>query len=239
MNCQIKKVIISLASLGTAFSGEHLSVHVYASDDTQKLLVGRLDFVGKVQSGFNCPLTVICPDGFSLSATAVDKYGKPFSDRWDISLIADAAMSVAVNIDTSGAQKAIADLEDRVRSSEAFRLLNQKTFIKECLISKATISANKLFIASGVDENINDLIDNAVANAASSVTKDIQLAMLYRGENFFGFGVAVGGQLLSQQTDAEIKQHPAARDLAKLHTVFNLKKHQMENPVHIDLNTLR
>lgn len=70
-------------------------------------------------------------------------------------------------------------------------------------------------------------------------TKDIQLAMLFNGDYFVGFGLAVDGQLLAQQSDAEIKQNAAGNDLAKLHTVFNLKKEQMENPVHIDLNTLR
>lgn len=118
-------------------------------------------------------------------------------------------------------------LKKSMEDISPFVVKNGEVFIKDALIT------------SGVDVNVNDLIDNAVANAASSATKDIQLAMLYRGENFVGFGVAVGGQLLSQQTDAEIKQHPAARDIAKLHTVFHLKKNQMENPVHIDLNMLR
>lgn len=70
-------------------------------------------------------------------------------------------------------------------------------------------------------------------------TKDIQLAMLFNGDYFMGFGLAVDGQLLSQQCDVEIKQDAAARDLAKLHAVFNLKKEQMENSVHIDLTTLQ
>lgn len=88
MNCQIKKVIVSISSLGSTFSGDHLTVHVYASNEAEKLLVGRLDFVGKTLSGFKHLLTVICPDGFELSAIAVDELGvpHPFNDRWGIAV---------------------------------------------------------------------------------------------------------------------------------------------------------
>ncbi|MHB9319106.1 hypothetical protein ACP3TG_08310 [Phytobacter diazotrophicus] len=91
MNCQIKKVIVSISSLGSTLSSDHLTVHVYASNEAEKLLVGRLDFVGKTLSGFKRSLTVICPDGFELSAIAVDEFGAlhPFNDRWGITVADD------------------------------------------------------------------------------------------------------------------------------------------------------
>ncbi|MDU7134910.1 MAG: hypothetical protein E6325_26495, partial [Enterobacteriaceae bacterium] len=91
MNCQIKKVIVSISSLGSKLSGEHLTVHVYASNEAEKLLVGRLDFVGKTDSVFKRSLNVICPDGFELSAIAVDELGvpHPFNDSWGITVADD------------------------------------------------------------------------------------------------------------------------------------------------------
>lgn len=77
MNCQIKKVIVSISSLGSKLSGEHLTVHLYASNEAEKLLVGRVDFMGKTDADFKCSLNVICPDGFDLSAIAVDEFGAP------------------------------------------------------------------------------------------------------------------------------------------------------------------
>ncbi|WP_354692685.1 hypothetical protein [Phytobacter sp. RSE-02] len=91
MNCHIKKVIVSISSLGSTLSGDHLTVHVYASNEAEKLLVGRLDFLGKTLSGFKRSLTVICPDGFELSAIAVDEFGvpHPFNDRWGVAVSDD------------------------------------------------------------------------------------------------------------------------------------------------------
>ena len=91
MNCQIKKVIVSISSLGSKLSGEHLTVHLYASNEAEKLLVGRLDFVGKTDSVFKRSLNVICPDGFELSAIAVDELGvpHPFNDSWGITVADD------------------------------------------------------------------------------------------------------------------------------------------------------
>ncbi|BBE77580.1 MULTISPECIES: hypothetical protein [Phytobacter] len=91
MNCQIKKVIVNISSLGSTLSSDHLTVHVYASNEAEKLLVGRLDFVGKTDSGFKRSLNVICPDGFELSAIAVDELGvpHPFNDSWGITVADD------------------------------------------------------------------------------------------------------------------------------------------------------
>lgn len=91
MNCQIKKVIVSISSLGSKLSGEHLTVHLYASNEAEKLLVGRVDFMGKTDADFKCSLNVICPDGFDLSAIAVDEFGAPhpFHVCWDIAVADD------------------------------------------------------------------------------------------------------------------------------------------------------
>ncbi|MDC0726575.1 hypothetical protein POH93_14400 [Phytobacter diazotrophicus] len=91
MNFQIKKVIVNISSLGSTLSSDHLTVHVYASNEAEKLLVGRLDFVGKTDSVFKSSLNVICPDGFELSAIAVDEFGAlhPFNDRWGIAVADD------------------------------------------------------------------------------------------------------------------------------------------------------
>ena len=91
MNCQIKKVIVSISSLGSTLSGGHLTVHVYASNEAEKLLVGRLDFVGKTHSVFKRSLNVICPDGFTLTASVVDGFGAlhPFNDSWGITVADD------------------------------------------------------------------------------------------------------------------------------------------------------
>jgi len=91
MNCQIKKLIISISSLGSTLSGDHIAVHVYASNEAEKLLVGRLDFLGKTDAGFKRSLNVICPDGFTLTAVVVDGYGipHPFSDNWGVTVADD------------------------------------------------------------------------------------------------------------------------------------------------------
>lgn len=91
MNCQIKKVIVSISSLGSSLSGDHLTVHVYASNEAEKLLVGRLDFVGKTDSVFKRSLNVICPDDFTLTASVVNECGtpNPFNDRWGIAVADD------------------------------------------------------------------------------------------------------------------------------------------------------
>lgn len=91
MNCQIKKVIVSISSLGSKLSGEHLTVHVYASNEAEKLLVGRVDFMGKTDADFKCSLNVICPDGFTLTAIVVDEYGipHPFGDNYAVTVSVD------------------------------------------------------------------------------------------------------------------------------------------------------
>lgn len=113
--------------------------------------------------------------------------------------------------------------------------------------SVSTTHEVKIGIKRDGDANVEDILKNALKNAAQAAahdgakraaedlkgkTKDIQLAMLYNGDHFAGFGLAVDGQLLSQQCDAKVLQDEAARGIAKLQVTFALKEAQTKNPVH-------
>ena len=193
-----------------------------------------------------------------------------------------SAINIGVELDTTDAQKALDELDDKIRSSDAFKVLNGgwsfeksgvliinngQVFVTDAMIDGASIenakignalasegSVNtsyvmKVGIERGTDENVEDILANALKNAAQAAahdgakraagdlkgkTKDIQLAMLYNGDNFAGFGLAVDGQLLSQQCDAKVLQDEAARGIAKLQVTFALKEAQTKNPVHFD-----
>lgn len=64
--------------------------------------------------------------------------------------------------------------------------------------------------------------------------KHIQLAKLYKGEEFFGYGLAVDGVLLEQQVDTNISTKP--NELPYITASFYLKEQQAENPIIIDLD---
>ncbi len=64
--------------------------------------------------------------------------------------------------------------------------------------------------------------------------KHIQLAKLYKGRTFFGYGVAVDGELLEQQVDSNIITEP--NKLPRITASFYLKDMQIENPVTINLD---
>ena len=193
-----------------------------------------------------------------------------------------SAINIGVELDTTDAQKALDELDDKIRNSDAFKVLNGgwsfeksgvliinngQVFVTDAMIDGASIenakignalasegSVNtsyvmKVGIERGTDENVEDILANALKNAAQAAahdgakraagdlkgkTKDIQLAMLYNGDNFAGFGLAVDGQLLSQQCDAKVLQDEAARGIAKLQVTFALKEAQTKNPVHFD-----
>ncbi|HEJ6909074.1 TPA: hypothetical protein SMF28_000448 [Serratia marcescens] len=61
-----------------------------------------------------------------------------------------------------------------------------------------------------------------------------QLAKLYKGSFFFGYGIAVNGELLDCQISTEIKTEP--NEIAKVVAVFNLSAEHAENQISIDLN---
>ncbi len=64
--------------------------------------------------------------------------------------------------------------------------------------------------------------------------KHIQLAKLYRSGEFFGYGLAVDGELLEQQVDTNISTKP--NELPYITASFYLKEQQAENPIIIDLD---
>ncbi|RKT75632.1 hypothetical protein BJ925_3689 [Rahnella aquatilis] len=64
--------------------------------------------------------------------------------------------------------------------------------------------------------------------------KHIQLAKLYRSGEFFGYGLAVDGELLNQQVDTNILTE--ANKLPYITASFYLKEQQAENPIIIHLD---
>lgn len=60
-----------------------------------------------------------------------------------------------------------------------------------------------------------------------------QIAKLYRGERFMGYGIAVNGQLLDNQVSTVIDTQ--CRALPTVTAVFNLDKNHSENQITIDL----
>lgn len=60
-----------------------------------------------------------------------------------------------------------------------------------------------------------------------------QLAKLYRGSFFIGYGIAVNGELLDCQVATEIKTE--ANEIAKVVAVFNLTAEHAENQITIDV----
>lgn len=64
--------------------------------------------------------------------------------------------------------------------------------------------------------------------------KQIQLAKLYKRGMFWGYGLAVEGELLSGQADSNIITEPNA--LPRITASFYLKEQQVEHPVTINLD---
>lgn len=63
--------------------------------------------------------------------------------------------------------------------------------------------------------------------------KKVQLAHIYRGKRFLGYGVAVDGVLLSKQLNTSINTEPGA--VPCITTIFGLDAEMNENPVRINL----
>lgn len=64
--------------------------------------------------------------------------------------------------------------------------------------------------------------------------KQVQLAHIYRGAAFLGYGIAVEGVLLSKQLSTTIDSEAASHPI--ITTAFSLDAEMNENPVKIDLN---
>lgn len=63
-----------------------------------------------------------------------------------------------------------------------------------------------------------------------------QIAKLYRGERFMGYGIAVNGQLLDNQVSTVIDTQ--SREPPTVTAVFNLDKNHAENQISIDLHNV-
>ncbi|EIW8109856.1 hypothetical protein NUR39_003570 [Salmonella enterica] len=62
-----------------------------------------------------------------------------------------------------------------------------------------------------------------------------QLAKLYRGDRFFGYGIAVGGLLIDGQVSTVVETSP--NEMPKVIATFNLSNEHSENQPRIDLDT--
>lgn len=60
----------------------------------------------------------------------------------------------------------------------------------------------------------------------------LQLAKIYRGDTFFGYGVAVDGVLVEQQINTNIS---SANELPIINVQFTLRAEQVEDPITITL----
>lgn len=61
-----------------------------------------------------------------------------------------------------------------------------------------------------------------------------QLAKLYRGDRFFGYGIAVGGLLLDGQVSTVVETAP--NEIPKVIATFNLDNEHSEKQPRIDLD---
>ncbi|MBL5825414.1 hypothetical protein [Serratia fonticola] len=61
----------------------------------------------------------------------------------------------------------------------------------------------------------------------------LQLAKIYRGDTFFGYGVAVDGVLVEQQINTNIIS--SANELPIINVQFTLRAEQVEDPITITL----
>ncbi|HED1840877.1 MULTISPECIES: hypothetical protein [Citrobacter freundii complex] len=64
-----------------------------------------------------------------------------------------------------------------------------------------------------------------------------QLAKLYRGDRFFGYGIAVGGLLLDGQASTVVETSP--NEIPRVITTFNLSNEHSEEQPRIDLDKPR
>lgn len=62
-----------------------------------------------------------------------------------------------------------------------------------------------------------------------------QIAHIYRNGRFFGYGLAVNGELIDWQLSADISSKP--NELPKMTVEFVIDNQMTENPVRIDLPT--
>lgn len=120
---------------------------------------------------------------FAIKHLADTRFGQPIDNQYR------SAITIGVDLDTSGAQKALDELDDKIRNSDAFKVLkdgwshekngtmiinNGQVFIRDEK-SAVTVRVGKFGIYSGVDINLDEIIKNALASDAAiqQIRKDI------------------------------------------------------------------
>lgn len=64
--------------------------------------------------------------------------------------------------------------------------------------------------------------------------KPIQLAHLFKGGRFFGYGLAVDGELLEALAETKVVTMPGG--LPRIDATFHINNEMIENPVRVDLD---
>lgn len=87
-------------------------------------------------------------------------------------------LSIQVEADTSELEKKLDEINNLIKNSTAFELINGQAFIKPATISRDKITVNTFSLYAGVDSNVSEIIKNAVANQKDTeqIEKRIQNA---------------------------------------------------------------
>ena len=89
-------------------------------------------------------------------------------------------LSIKVEVDTSELEEKLDEINNLIKNSTAFELINGQVFIKPATISRNEITVDKFSIHTGVDSIISEIIKNAIANQRDTeqIEKRIQNAAL-------------------------------------------------------------
>lgn len=87
-------------------------------------------------------------------------------------------LSIKVEADTSELEKKLDEINNLIKNSTAFELIEGQVFIKPATISRDKITVNTFSLYAGVDSNVSEIIKNAVANQKDTeqIEKRIQNA---------------------------------------------------------------
>lgn len=120
---------------------------------------------------------------FAIKHLADTRFGKPVDNQYR------SAITIGVELDTSAVQKALDELDDKIRKSDAFKFLkdgwshekngtmiinNGQVFIRDTQ-NAVTARVDNFGIHSGVDTDLDEIIKNALASHAAiqKIRKDI------------------------------------------------------------------
>lgn len=93
-------------------------------------------------------------------------------------------IKIGIELDTTGAQKAIDEMDERIRSSEAFKLFSGETFINNALIKGIIQSAaieSPAPVANTYNINIHVNSADAESDIAVAIRQEIKKAMMPGG----------------------------------------------------------